>query len=425
MAGGQERALRRRIKSVQSTKKITRAMELIAATRVVKAQQRAAAAKPYSRQITQVIENLAAGGTSVDHPLLRESGEVRRVGFIAITSDRGLAGAYNSAVIRATEREIMANELEGKDYSLVLIGKKADSYFRFRNYKVEASFLGISDTPKYEDARAVAETISELFISGGVDVVELVYTEFLSVGSQKVTVRRFLPLESTATVAEEGHGDKAVAASVEFEPSPEAVLTALLPRYVEARLFGALLESAASEHASRQRAMKSATDNAEELRIKLSRQMNRARQDSITTEIMEIVGGAEAMKGHGDTGGIPGAVYLDAMAGVAAGATPAAARTTGGASALSRTKTDDLKIVEGIGPAIEKLLHEAGITTWNQLAGTPAERIREVLRAAGSRFTMHDPSTWPRQAELAAAGRFAELQTLQDELSGGRTAADH
>ena len=424
MAGGQERVLRRRIKSVQSTKKITRAMELIAATRVVKAQQRAAAAKPYSRQITQVIENLAACGTSVQHPLLREAAEVRRVGFIAITSDRGLAGAYNSSVIRATEREIMANELEGKDYSLVLIGKKAESYFRFRNYRIDASFVGISDTPKYEDARAVAETITELFVSGQVDVVELVYTEFFSVGSQKVTVRRFLPLESAATVAEVG--DKAAAASVEFEPSPEAVLAALLPRYVEARLFGALLESAASEHASRQRAMKSATDNAEELRIKLSRQMNRARQDSITTEIMEIVGGAEAMKSTGDDG-IPGAVFLDAMTAslvrpLATSAT-AGARRGAGTGSFAKFKADDLKIVEGIGPAIEKLLHDAGITTWRELADAPADRIRSVLRDAGTRFTMHDPTTWPSQAGLAAFGRFEELQTLHAELSGGRDAA--
>jgi F-type H+-transporting ATPase subunit gamma len=294
MAGGQERALRRRIRSVQSTKKITRAMELIAATRVVKAQQRASAAKPYSRMITHVIENLAAAGTEVQHPLLREADEIKRVGIIAITSDRGLAGAYNSAVIRAAERELMAHELEGRDYSLVLIGKKAESYFRFRHYRIDASFTGISDTPKYEDARSVAEKVTELFESGQVDIVQLVYTEFLSAGSQRVTVRRFLPLESTERIA--AVGEAGATASVEFEPSAEAVLEALLPRYVEARLFGALLESAASEHASRQRAMKSATDNAEELRIKLTRQMNRARQDSITTEIMEIVGGAEAMR---------------------------------------------------------------------------------------------------------------------------------
>jgi F-type H+-transporting ATPase subunit gamma len=300
MAGGQERALRRRIKSVQSTKKITRAMELIAATRVVKAQQRAAAAKPYARQITQVIENLAAGGTEVQHPLLREATDVKRVGLIAITSDRGLAGAYNSSVIRATEREIMAAEIDGQDYSLILIGKKAESYFKFRGYRVDAAFNGMSDTPRYEDAKAVADKVAELFETGHIDKVLLIYTEFLSVGSQKVTVRRFLPLERPEVVAAEGGGDKAALTSVEFEPSPEAVLTSLLPRYVEARLFGALLESAASEHASRQRAMKSATDNAEDLRIRLSRQMNRARQDAITTEIMEIVGGAEAMRAGDD-----------------------------------------------------------------------------------------------------------------------------
>ena len=275
-------------------------MELIAATRVVKAQQRAAAAKPYSRQITQVIENLAAGGTEVEHPLLREASEIRRVGFIAITSDRGFAGAYNSSVIRATERELMAHELEGRDYSLILVGKKAENYFKFRNYRIDAAFHGISDTPKYEDARLVAQKVTELFISGHVDVVELVYTEFVSLGSQRVIVRRFLPLESSAAIAAEGQGDRAATASVEFEPSPEAVLTALLPRYVEARLFGALLESAASEHANRQRAMKAATDNAEELRLKYTRQMNRARQDSITTEIMEIVGGAEALRAGED-----------------------------------------------------------------------------------------------------------------------------
>jgi F-type H+-transporting ATPase subunit gamma len=309
MAGGQERALRRRIKSVQSTKKITRAMELIAATRVVKAQQRAAAAKPYSRMITQVIENLAAGGTDVPHPLLREVTDVKRVGIIAITSDRGLAGAYNSAVIRAAERELMAHELEGHDYSLVLIGKKAESYFRFRNYRIDASFMGISDTPKYEDARAVAQKVVSLFESGHVDVVQLVYTEFISAGSQRVAVRRFLPLEPAEKIAVEGHGDSHAVASVEFEPSAEAVLEALLPRYVEARLFGALLESAASEHASRQRAMKSATDNAEELRIKLTRQMNRARQDSITTEIMEIVGGAEAMRSGADVEAVEAVVW--------------------------------------------------------------------------------------------------------------------
>ena len=295
MAGGKERELRRRIDSVQNTKKITRAMELIAATRVVKAQQRAREARPYAEQITTVIENLAAGGAEIDHPLLRKAEKVTRVGVIVISSDRGLAGPYNSSVIRAAERQVQNARSEGAEYSLIVIGKKARDYFAFRNYKVESFTEGISDNPTYEDARKIAETVAQLFTDNHIDRVELVYTEFLSIGSQKVATRRFLPLESTETIATEGGGDSKNTDSFEFEPSPEAVLESLLPRYVEARLFGALLESAASEHANRQRAMKSATDNAEELIVKLDREMNRARQDAITTEIMEIIGGAEAL----------------------------------------------------------------------------------------------------------------------------------
>jgi F-type H+-transporting ATPase subunit gamma len=291
MAGGQERILRRRIRSVQSTKKITRAMELIAATRVVKAQQRAAAARPYAEQITAVIQDLASAGASLDHPLLREGGEVRKIAYVVITSDRGLAGAYNTSVIRAAEREIQDRRADGIDYELILIGKKAEGYFRFRNYRIHRAFNGMSDTPTFENAREVAEVVADLFQSGEVQQVQLVFTRFLSVGTQRVTVRRFMPLATEGLEA----GSDGPSADYEFEPAPEGILTALLPRYVEARLFAALLDSAASEHANRQRAMKSATDNAEELIIKLTRIMNRARQDAITTEIMEIVSGAEAL----------------------------------------------------------------------------------------------------------------------------------
>ncbi|HJL76970.1 MAG TPA: F0F1 ATP synthase subunit gamma [Acidimicrobiales bacterium] len=295
MAGGKERVLRRRIGSVQNTKKITRAMELIAATRVVKAQQRARAARPYAEQITAVIENLAAGGAEVDHPLLRRAEKVERVGVIVISSDRGLAGPYNSSVIKAAERQVQNARSEGADYSLIVIGKKARDYFAFRKYAIDSFTMGISDNPTYEDARRIADEVSAMFSEGRIDRVELAYTEFVSLGSQKVATRRFLPLESTETIATEGSGDTDLSGAFEFEPSPEAVLESLLPRYVEARLFGALLDSAASEHASRQRAMKAATDNAEELITKLSREMNQARQDAITTEIMEIVSGAEAL----------------------------------------------------------------------------------------------------------------------------------
>ena len=295
MPGGKERELRRRIGSVQSTKKITRAMELIAATRVVKAMQRAGAARPYANHITSVIENLAAAGTEVDHPLLRREAEPRAAGVIVVAGDRGLAGAYNTSVIRAAERRLMDHTAHRRGYVLFCVGRKSARYFRFRNYRVDRAFDGFSDNPAYDDARRVAETVSGAFVGGAVDVVYLVYTEFASMGVQRVVTRRFLPLEETEVIAAEGGGAPEATAAFEMEPSPEAVLEALLPRYVEARLFGALLDAAASEHASRQRAMKAATDNAEEIITKLSRAMNQARQDAITTEIMEIVGGAEAL----------------------------------------------------------------------------------------------------------------------------------
>ena len=293
MAGGKERVLRRRIKSVQSTKKITKAMELIAASRIVKAQQRVAAARPYSEQITEVIRNLAAAGAGSSSPLLQPRQDVRKVAVVVISGDRGLAGAYNSTVLKAAERTVSQIKSDGKEYGIVTVGRKAVAYFKFRGHKIDASFTGFSDQPSYENAREVAEFVLTQFDDGEYDAVELVYTQFLSVGTQRAVVKRFMPLDAEAiTDAAAGDGPKA---DYEFEPSPGEILDRLLPRYAEARLFAALLESAASEHAARQRAMKSATDNAEELITKLTRVMNRARQDSITTEIMEIVGGAEAL----------------------------------------------------------------------------------------------------------------------------------
>jgi F-type H+-transporting ATPase subunit gamma len=293
MAGGKERVLRRRIKSVQSTKKITKAMELISASRIAKAQARVAAARPYSEQITEVIRNLAAAGAGGSSPLLQPRTDVKKIAVVVISGDRGLAGAYNSNILRTAERQIAQIRNEGKEYGLVAVGRKALGYFRFRGYKIDESFTGFSDQPTYENARAVAQFVTAQFESGEYDQVELAYTQFLSVGTQRAVVKRFMPLDAEAiTEASQGDGPKA---DYEFEPSPSEILDRLLPRYAEARLFAAMLESAASEHAARQRAMKSATDNAEELITKLTRVMNRARQDSITTEIMEIVGGAEAL----------------------------------------------------------------------------------------------------------------------------------
>ena len=293
MAGGTERVLRRRIKSVQSTKKITKAMELIAASRILKAQQRVNAARPYSEQITEVIRNLAAAGAGASSPLLQQREEIATVAFVVVTADRGLAGGYNSTVIRAAERAVIAAREQGRQTRLVTIGKKATTYFRYRGYEIDDAFTGFSEEPSYEDARRVAEAVVGRFESGEYDQVELAYTQFISAAVQKVVIRRFVPLETEGLEAAKDSGPSA---DYEFEPGPDEILDRLLPRYAEARLYAALLEGSASFFAAQQRAMKSATDNAEELITKLSRVMNRARQDAITTEIMEIVGGAEAMR---------------------------------------------------------------------------------------------------------------------------------
>ena len=291
MAGGQERALRRRIKSIESTKKITRAMELIAATRVVKAQERANAARPYAEEITSVILDLVRAGAAKDHPLLRDHPDATTSLLVVITSDRGLCGAYNNTIIRMAEREIEDLIKAGRRYSLVVVGTKALNYFRFRQYEVAAAFSGVTDQPTYDQAKEIAAAFRERYEEGELATVDLIYTRFLSAGSQEAVIRRFLPLQ----VEEAGGGGEATA-DLEYEPSPTVILNTLLPRYVESRIYSALLDASASEHAARQRAMKAATDNAEELKLTLTRVMNRARQDAITTEIMEIVGGAEALK---------------------------------------------------------------------------------------------------------------------------------
>jgi F-type H+-transporting ATPase subunit gamma len=304
MAGGQERILKERIRSVRATKKITRAMELIAASRIVKAQARVAAAVPYSEQITEVVKNLAGGGASADSPLLAGRDEIKRTCYVVITADRGLCGGYNSGVQRAAEGEVKADVLAGKDYMIIPVGRKAEGYFRFRGYTLGRPFNGFSDQPGYENAREIGEHVVELFTSGQVDKVELVYTRFISAGSQEVVLRPLVPLSRETVAGGDGRAgsNDGTGSDYDFEPDPATILDTLLPRYVEARVYAALLNAAASEHAFRQRAMKSATDNAEELIKSLSRIMNRARQDSITTEIMEIVGGAEALdSGDDDT----------------------------------------------------------------------------------------------------------------------------
>jgi F-type H+-transporting ATPase subunit gamma len=298
MAGGQERILRGRIRSIQSTKKITRAMELIAASRIVKAQQRVQAAVPYSEKITDVVRDLAAAGAGQGSALLAGRDEVRSTAYVVIAADRGLCGGYNAGVQRAAEGEIKADVQAGKQYRVIPVGRKAEGYFRFRGYQLGQGFAGFTDSPGISNAKEIGGHVVDLFTSGQVDRVELVYTRFISAGNQEVVLRPLVPLSSDTVTGGDGRspgsGDQPPG-DYEFEPDPATILETLLPSYVEARVYAALLNAAASEHAFRQRAMKAATDNAEELIKTLSRIMNRARQDSITTEIMEIVSGAEAL----------------------------------------------------------------------------------------------------------------------------------
>ena len=418
MAGGQERILRGRIRSVQATKKITRAMELIAASRIVKAQQRVAAAVPYSEQITDVVKDLAAAGGSSSSPLLAGRAEVKRTAYIAITADRGLCGGYNAGVQRATEGEIKAGVSAGQAYTVISVGRKAEGYFKFRGYHIQRAFGGFSDNPTYAHAKEIGNYVVELFLAGEVDRVELVYTRFISAGSQEVVQRPLVPLDRGTVVGGDGKADMGAGATAdyEFEPDPGTILDTLLPRYVEARIYAALLNAAASEHAFRQRAMKSATDNAEELIKTLSRIMNRARQDSITTEIMEIVSGAEALGGGKkearfvDYGPITdvapsGAAPVAAFASMA----PAAAVT---ASSVGVLEADDLEDIVGIGPVINGKLRSMGVTTFSQLANwttADAERIGGELDFPG-RIERED---WIEQARTLHAQKYGHSETGQ------------
>ena len=298
--GAQLRVYRRRIKSVQSTKKITKAMELIASSRFVKAQQRVEASLPYTQELLRAISAAVSHGNG-DGALVTEVENRKRAAVILVTSDRGLAGAYSSAIIKEGEGLNALLKEEGVTPVHYLVGRKSVGYYKFRERKIENSWTGFSDQPKYEDAKAIAAAVTEAFNTdtneGGVDEIHLVYTHFVNMAVQEVRVRRILPVEVVEVSKSEASQklDTEVFPLYEFEPSPEAVLEALLPRYVENMIYTALLLAAASEHAARRRAMKSASDNAEELIRTLARQANQARQAEITQEISEIVGGADAL----------------------------------------------------------------------------------------------------------------------------------
>jgi F-type H+-transporting ATPase subunit gamma len=284
------RTLRRRIRSVQNTQKITSAMELIAASRIARARRAVEQARPYAEGITQVIRDLATATDLRDHPLLVQRETVETVGVIVVTSDQGLAGAYNTNALRRAERLMTDLRGDGRDIALYQIGRKGESYFRFRGEEFTDTWVGVTDKPSYDDAVDIGDRVMEDYREERIDELHLVYTDFRSTLTQVPTAVRLLPIDPRGL-----SGGQAYPPQFMFEPAPDEILERLLPRYIEHRIFAGLLESAASEHASRQRAMKAASDNAEEIVEDLTREANRARQAAITTEINEIVGGAEAL----------------------------------------------------------------------------------------------------------------------------------
>ncbi|AGS71849.1 F0F1 ATP synthase subunit gamma [Streptomyces collinus] len=295
--GAQLRVYKRRIRSVSATKKITKAMEMIAASRVVKAQRKVAASTPYAQELTRAVTAVGTG-SNTKHPLTTEAENPARAAVLLLTSDRGLAGAFNSNAIKAAEQLTERLEREGKQVDTYIVGRRGVAHYNFRERKIAETFTGFTDEPTYADAKKVAapliEAIEKDTDEGGVDELHIVYTEFVSMMTQTALDARLLPLRLDE-VAKEAKPQGEILPLYDFEPSAEDVLDALLPRYVESRIYNALLQSAASKHAATRRAMKSATDNAGELINTLSRLANAARQAEITQEISEIVGGASAL----------------------------------------------------------------------------------------------------------------------------------
>ena len=291
--GAQLRAVRRRISTVKSTAKITKAQELIASSRIIKAQQRAQAAGPYAREITSAVEAVVSRSANIKHPLTIEPEHPTRAAVLILTSDRGFCGGYNSSVLREAQALNARLAERGLESVPFVSGRKGIVWHRFRERAMTGEWSGFSDIPRHANATEITKALLESFEKpseeGGVDEIYMVYTEFVSMLTQRSVVHRLLPLEITERV------ERQPIPVYEFEPSPEAVLNALLPWYVESRIFHALLDSAAAEIAARRRAMKSATDNANDLLEALTREANKARQAEITQEISEIVGGANAL----------------------------------------------------------------------------------------------------------------------------------
>ncbi|QPC81473.1 ATP synthase F1 subunit gamma [Phototrophicus methaneseepsis] len=432
------REVRNRIRSVKNISQITRALEAVSASRVRRAQARALASRYYAEKAWEILVNVQAGaGGSAPHPLLTEREEVNRVMVIVITSDRGLAGSFNSNVIRVAER--FSNRL-GKPIDFVTVGRKGRDTLVRQRANIVAEFSDMPAEPTINDITPISRLAVDAFMKGEVDEVLIAYTDFVNMLTQRPVVLGWLPL-TPHTIAEQVAGEyvKDVphvtesATNYDYEPNASAVLEEIVPRFTELQLYQALLESQASEHAARMAAMRNATDNASQLVGDLTLEYNKARQAAITSEILDIVGGANALqqsieataKAMMDTLDTPHPTAPRAPAPALTAASDAERGSNGNgksaqpAAAPKNVKQDDLKVVEGIGPKMEKALKAAGIDTWAKLAEATEADIHAAIEAAGMSFA---PSlgTWSQQASYAAKGDWDGLQTYKNELTAGR-----
>lgn len=418
---GSARDVKNRIKSVKNIAQITRALEAVSASRVRRAQERAVSSRAYAQKAWEILLNIQSASTgTVPHPLLTERSEINAVMVVLITSDRGLAGSYNTNVLRVAQR---FEERLGKPVKYVTIGRKGRDTMIRSGRNVVAEFSDLPADPGIADLAPIAKLAIDAYMSGEVDEVLIAYTDFITMLTQSPVVLGWLPL-TTYTVARQVAAEyvkdvPAVTAGrldYEYEPNAAAVLDEIVPRFTELQLYQAVLESQASEHAARMNAMRNATDNASQLVGDLTLEYNKARQAAITNEILDIVGGANALEAAlaaiAKAGG--------AHDGASNGAVKSASRggDTGGQK-KSKKSGDDLTVIEGIGPKIAQALTDAGITSYAQLAKSTEQQLRDAIQQAGMRLSPNLP-TWPTQAEFAVKGDWDGLKKYQDALVNGR-----
>lgn len=415
------REIKKRIRSVRNISQITRALEAVSASRVRKAQARVLASRAFAEKAWEILLNVQSTGTKGVplHPLLTAREEIKQAMIVLVTSDRGLAGAYNTNIIRVALR--FAERL-GKPVRFVTVGKKGrDSLIRI-GQNVVAEFSHLPADPSVADIAPVSRLAIDEFLSGTVDAVFIAYTDFINTLTQRPVVLNWLPLlpystedQVMAELLKDVPSVSAGKSDYEYEPNAAAILDEIVPRFTELQLYQAVLESQASEHSARMVAMRNASDNATQLIGDLTLIYNKARQASITAEILDIVGGAEALQASIDSLADDILAQADVRPAVAVPAYPARSVP----KKASSGQPDDLQVVEGIGPKMADALRTAGIDTFEKLAQATEAEIKAAIEAAGLRFAPSAP-TWPKQAAFAARGDWDGLDKYQGELTAGR-----